>query len=526
MERLPQRQNAPSGPVPILFFCPFTCILRVSVTLRIGRPTSEMGITRKLFISQLLIALVLVSGMYFFVQWSFDRGFIRYVYERESQLTEGLVNELSHIYATDGGWERLATSPERWLQLVTSAVGLPLTGERLERRAQRLREMGWPPRQLQAPPAGLPQPLEWRIRLLDAQRQMIYGRGNEPLSELDLHPIKNDSGDIVGYLGVQQDDAAFSAARDLQFSKQQNQAYLVIALVMLLISAGVAMPLASHLVGPIKDLTLATRRLASGDYTPRIQHQTNDELGQLARDFNELAITLNRNESLRRRWVADISHELRTPLAILLGEIDAIRDGVYTLDDNALNSLHQEALLLSRIVNDLYELSMSDIGALDYHKVAVDLGAAARDALEGVVSAFSEKSIHVDTEGLEDEPRAIVYADPDRLDQLLSNLLQNTLRYTDAQGHVRMALSRKGDTVCLHLEDSPPGVSESELPKLFDRLYRTDSSRNRKTGGTGLGLAICKNIAEAHSGSLTATSSTLGGLCMTLELPLIPEEQI
>lgn len=484
-----------------------------------------MGITRKLFFSQLLIALLLVSGMYFFVQWSFDRGFIRYVYERESQLTESLVNELSHIHTTEGGWQKLAASPERWLRLVTSVVGPPLTGERLERRVQRLREMGWPPRHSPPPSAGLPTPLEWRIRLLDAQRQMIYGREDEPLSKMDLHPIKNDSGEILGYLGVQQDDAAFSAARDLQFSRQQNQAYLVIALITLLVSAGVAMPLAHHLVGPIRDLTLATRRLASGDYTPRIDHQSNDELGQLARDFNELALTLNRNESLRRRWVADISHELRTPLAILLGEIDAIRDGVYALDENALNSLHQEALLLSRIVNDLYELSMSDIGALDYHKVAVDLGAAARDALEGVVSPFSDKSIRIDTEGLGGEPRAIVYADPDRLDQLLSNLLQNTLRYTDAGGHVRMTLTRKGDTARLVLEDSAPGVSESELPKLFDRLYRADSSRNRKTGGTGLGLAICKNIAEAHSGSLAATLSALGGLCITLELPLMPEEQ-
>lgn len=462
--------------------------------------------------------------MYFFVQWSFDRGFIRYVEEREHQLTDGLVNELSVIHAADAGWDKLAASPGRWLQLVKSALGAPLTEKRLAHHARRIQEEGWPPRHLPQPPAGLPQPLEWRTRLLDAQYQQIYGPIDEPLSELELHLIKDDSGETVGYLGMRKEGAAFSAARDLQFSEQQNQVYFVIALIMLLVSAGVAMPLARHFVGPIQSLTLATRRLATGDYTARVHHQSDDELGQLARDFNELALTLSQNESLRRQWVADFSHELRTPLTILLGEIDAIRDGVYSLDSNALNSLHQEAQHLSRLVDDLYELSMSDIGALDYHKVSVDLGGLVQDVLEGFSAAFSNKSISVSVEGLGDT-RAIVFADPDRLAQLLSNLLNNTLRYTNTNGCVRMTLSRKGNTACLLLEDSAPGVSESELPKLFNRLYRTDASRNRKTGGTGLGLSICQNIVDAHEGTLTATPSSLGGLCLTLELPLIVEDQ-
>ncbi|AKH20384.1 ATP-binding protein [Sedimenticola thiotaurini] len=481
-----------------------------------------MTITRKFFFIQLLIALILVTGMYLFVQWSFDRGFIRYIDEHENQLAESLVIELSAIYAEDGGWDKLAAFPERWLQLVTSSVGLPLTGDRLRHRAERLMENGWPPRHLPHPPAGLPQPFEWRTRLLDAEQRMIYGPRDQPLRELELRPIKNPDGKVVGYLGVERESAMFSAARDLQFSRQQNKAYFVIAVIMLLISAGIAMPLAQRFVDPIKKLTLATRKLASGDYSPRIDHQTNDELGQLARDFNELALTLSQNESLRRRWVADISHELRTPLTVLLGEIDALRDGVYELDRNSLNSLHQEAQLLSRLVNDLYELSMSDIGALDYHKVPVDLGAAARDVLEGLTQAFEDKSIQMETAGL-DESRTIVYADPDRIDQLLSNLLQNTLRYTDDGGRVRLTLARKGDLVRLQLEDSAPGVTPAELPKLFDRLYRADSSRNRKSGGTGLGLAICKNIAEAHGGALKAESSALGGLSLTFELPLMKE---
>lgn len=485
--------------------------------------TLKTTITRKFFFIQLLLSLVLVSGMYLFVQWSFDRGFIRYVEERENQLINGLVNELSSIHAADAGWNKLAASPGRWLQLVKSAVGSTLTEERLASRASLIQEEGWPPRHMPQPPSGLPLPLEFRTRLMGAQQQMIYGPTDEPRSELELHPIKDGNGETVGYLGMRKEGAAFSVARDLQFSQQQNQAYFVIALIMLLVSAAVAMPLARHFVGPIKKLTLATRRLASGDYTARVQHQSDDELGQLARDFNELALTLSQNESLRRQWVADISHELRTPLTVLLGEIDAMRDGVYPLDGNAMNSLHQEAQHLSRLVDDLYELSMSDIGALDYHKVPVDLGGLAQDVLEGFTAAFADKSISVSVAGF-DDAKAIVFADPDRIAQLLSNLLNNSLRYTDANGRISMTLTRKHNTACLLLEDSAPGVSESELPKLFDRLYRTDASRNRKTGGTGLGLAICRNIVDAHEGALTATPSALGGLCLTLELSLISED--
>lgn len=481
-------------------------------------------IARKLILVQFATSLVLVAGMYLFVQWSFDRGFIRYVEQREQQLIDGLVQELAAVHATDGGWEALALSSRRWFLLVMSAVGHPLRGHRLEDALKRIQANEWPPRTLPQTPSGLPQPLEWRIRLLDARHRVIYGRSDEPLSALKLHPI-NSGEEVVGYLGMREDDSVIFATRDLQFAAQQNQAYLLVALIMLLISAGVAMPLARYFVKPIRDLTSATHKLASGDYSPRVSHPTEDELGRLARDFNELAHTLSSNETLRRQWVADISHELRTPLTVLRGEIEAVRDGVYTLDGAAVESLNQEAVHLSRLVDDLYELSMSDIGALDYHKVPLDLAAIAADALEGTERMFEEKSIRVETQGL-DDVKAFIHADPDRIAQLLFNLLQNTLRYTDAGGIARLTLGVDHGRALLVLEDSAPGVSEKDLPKLFDRLYRGSGSRSREAGGTGLGLAICRNIVDAHDGALSAETSTLGGLRITLELPLTAEESL
>lgn len=478
-------------------------------------------ITRKLFLIQLLTSLVLVSGMYAFVQWSFDRGFIRYVEQREQQLIGGLSEQLAADYAAHGGWESLRTSPRRWLQLVLSSVGHPVQGDRFERILARLHEDEWPPKKLPQPPPGLPQPLELRIRLLDAGQQVVYGRIDEPIAELKLYPISN-AGAVVGYLGMRADEVSFAVGHDLQFAEQQNESFLLIALVMLVISTAIAMPLARYFVNPIRAVTNATRRLATGDYSPRIIHKTDDELGQLARDFNELAHALSRNEALRRQWVADISHELRTPVTVLRGEIEAIRDGAYALNTEAMESLHEETLHLSRLIDDLYELSMSDIGALDYYKVPLDLGAATIDVLEGLERVFEAKSIRIESHGL-DDARSIIHADPDRIAQLLSNLLQNSLRYTDDGGLVRLTVGVQEGRVRLTLEDSAPSVSDQDLPRLFDRLYRADSSRNRKVGGTGLGLAICRNIVEAHEGTIVAEVSTLGGLCIRVELPLSVE---
>ncbi len=363
--------------------------------------------------------------------------------------------------------------------------------------------------------------MEWRIRLLDAGQQVVYGRTGEPIAEFKLYPIEN-TGAVVGYLGMRADEVSFAVGHDLQFAEQQNKSFLLIALVMLVISAAIAMPLARYFVDPIRAVTNASRRLASGDYSPRISHKTDDELGQLARDFNELAHTLSRNEALRRQWVADISHELRTPVTILRGEIEAIRDGTYALNAEAVESLHEETLHLSRLIDDLYELSMSDIGALDYHKVPLNLGAAATDVLEGLERAFDARSIQLESHGL-DDAQAIIHADPDRIAQLLSNILQNSLRYTDNGGRVRLTVAVQERRVRLTLEDSAPGVSGQDLTRLFDRLYRGDSSRNRKVAGTGLGLAICRNIVEAHDGTIAAEASTLGGLCIRVQLPLSVE---
>ncbi len=279
-----------------------------------------------------------------------------------------------------------------------------------------------------------------------------------------------------------------------------------------------AIPLANHVVKPITKLKESTRILAEGEYKIRIERPSNDELGELSDDFNVLAKTLENNELARQRWIADISHELRTPIAILRGEVEAIIDGVREADNKSIESLYQEILQLNRLVDDLYELSLSDLGALNYRKREMDISEAIDSVVESFKDNFRDKGIRIESNSNDHKP-LFFQGDPDRLHQLFSNLLKNSLRYTHTGGELEITIEPSEHQLTLNFQDSAPGVSLDALDKLFDRLYRAENSRNRSTGGAGLGMAIVKNIVEAHQGTISALNSPKGGLWVKIDFP-------
>lgn len=307
----------------------------------------------------------------------------------------------------------------------------------------------------------------------------------------------------------------------LGFQAGQRRTYALIAVLALLLSALASLLLARRLLHPIRRITAAAKELGAGRYATRIPADRNDELGRLARDFNHLAAALERNEQTRRRWVADISHELRTPLAILRGEIEALLDGVRQLSPQRLQSLHGEVLGLGKLVDDLYELALSDLGALDYKRETLDLAEVIDETVEGFRRRFAAKGLQLVNRVQGPLP---LTGDSRRLQQLFTNLLENSQRYTDPGGRLEIDLdSVKGEAAdgCyqLLLQDTAPDVPAQALPRLFERLYRVDKSRSRSLGGAGLGLAICRNIVAAHGGHIEAADSTLGGLALRIRLP-------
>lgn len=355
-----------------------------------------------------------------------------------------------------------------------------------------------------------------RVVLLDAGKQGIFAPPDLPES-LPLRPLLQGE-ETVGYLGLLP-LKMLSDARQMRFVREQKQAFALIALAMVFLAALVSIPLAQRMVKRIRNLASATHRLASGRYDTRIPAESSDELGLLARDFNALALTLEKHEQARRQWFADISHELRTPLSILRGEIEAMQDGIRAPTPEAIGSLHGEVIRLSRLVSDLYDLSLSDLGALTYSKTEADLAEALAQALDPFRPEYADRGISLETD-LPTGAAFPLFADSERLHQLFTNLLENSLKYTDPGGRLRVFVERGNGKATVHFQDSGPGVPESDMEKLFERLYRVDSARNRESGGAGLGLSICRSIVEAHEGTIAAFPSPLGGLWVKIEFPM------
>ena len=365
-----------------------------------------------------------------------------------------------------------------------------------------------------APPPPGPELLR-RLTLLDGDQTPVIG---PPESRPDalLRPLERN-GETIGWLRLRP-LPGLTGALDLDFQRRQSRIIQIAAAAGLLLAALIAIPLARHLLGPIRTLTRSLAGLTRGRFQTRTKIARHDELGELAAGFNRLAQTLEQNQTLRRRWVADVAHELRTPLAILTGEVDAVAEGIRPWDERARASLQAEVAKLNKLVDDLHQLALSDLGALTYRKQELALESLLERVVERHAGDCNKAGLQLSSELA--EPPSMVVGDPDRLTQLFDNLLQNSLRYTDPGGQLTIATRRRDDQVLIDLQDSAPGVPQDMLPHLFERLFRVDKSRSRAKGGAGLGLAICRNIVAAHDGSIQAKSSPLGGLWIEISLPL------
>ena len=269
---------------------------------------------------------------------------------------------------------------------------------------------------------------------------------------------------------------------------------------------------------PIRSLTAGARRLGGGDLSYRVPSNRKDEVGELASTFNEMATTLERAEAHRRNMTADIAHELRTPLTNIRGYIEAIRDGVLEPDADTIETLHQQTIHLSRLVEDLRVLSIADAGALRLDLEIEDIAAVARDTVNSFKPRAAELGIAIKFDSTGDLPR--VNVDCTRIGQVVANLVENALTHTPKGGTVTVSvnLSASG-AVELAVEDTGRGIPADVLPRVFDQFYRVDKSRSRSTGGAGIGLTIVRKLVEAHGGTVRAESRPGEGARFVVTLP-------
>lgn len=300
------------------------------------------------------------------------------------------------------------------------------------------------------------------------------------------------------------------------FAGGLNRTLLKAGLTSAAVALVVALLLSRRVLGPVEALTRAARRMGQGDLGHRVDASSRDEVGELARAFNSMAEGLERAERLRRNMVSDVAHELRTPLTNIRCHLETLQDGLAEPTPEFVNSLHEEAMLLGRLVDDLQDLAMADAGQLKLEPRPVSVGAEAGRAAGLLRRRVDDAGLTV---GLNVPPDLEAFADPVRLGQVLRNLITNAVTHTPPGGKIEVRARRLSSEVEVCVRDTGRGIEPESLPFVFERFYRTAAARERATGGAGLGLAIVRQIVTAHGGRAWAESEAGKGTAVYFTLP-------
>ena len=363
------------------------------------------------------------------------------------------------------------------------------------------------------------------ITLLDANANVIFS--NLPKGAREF-PIPNSTykevalkvnNQTVGWLQLNlppDNSALISGAAELEFLRRVRLATIYSAVATSLLAVLLGWLLARAISKPVRELTLATQAVAQGQLGRQVTVQSNDEIGQLATSFNQMSADLAHATQLRRQMTADIAHDLRTPLSVILGYTEALNDGKLSGDDEIYDTLHNEAKHLNHLIDDLRLLSLADAKELPLNLVEVEPA----EVLQRAAAAHQMRAQQVGIALEVTTPPSLptIIADPERLAQVLGNLVNNAIRYTKSGGVISLRAGLQGHAVLLHVQDTGAGIEADELPYIFDRFYRGDKSRSN-SGESGLGLAIAKSIVEAQGGTITVESTPGVGSTFIVALP-------
>lgn len=455
----------------------------------------------RITLSHTLVALLAVLLMALLMArltvQAYRESYRQFVVQNVLEMQQRIAIPLGHYYAANGGWNNIDA----------------YIAERLE---------------------TAPRVAERRIILADMHQIVIFdsdhtleGQPMRPLFRDQATPVRGHGQEDVGYIVVTVGTEVRSELGS-EFLRKMTRMVLFGSLVASSIAFLAALMVSRHLTRPLRSLTRAAQRLATGQRHEPLDTPDDAELAELAHSFNSMATELANQQEIRRQFTADIAHELRTPLSVLRLQIESLEDGVEQPTPDVVASLHEEVKLLSRLVDDLRLLSLADAGQLSLALEAFD----PRVALERTVTAASPRArqqcidLRIEPYGIGQLPA--ISADPQRLNQVLGNLVENALRYTPHGGVVTLrAYTAAGGRrvhgapmLTFEVEDSGPGIAPDALPHIFDRFYRTDRARTRETGGSGLGLAIVQRLVEAQGGTVHVTSMPGRGTTFQVSLPI------
>ncbi|WP_017435910.1 HAMP domain-containing sensor histidine kinase [Saccharococcus caldoxylosilyticus] len=367
---------------------------------------------------------------------------------------------------------------------------------------------------------------EFSILLTSPERKQLYMAGDasyESIVGLGVRSKVQVNGKTIAFLYYYDREVGNMSKLRMGITSSVTTLLLICAAAFVLLSLLVAFWLSKRLTAPLGLLIPAIDRLGKGEFGVQVPVVTNDEYGKVAQTFNEMSKQLQRAEEARKNLVADVAHELRTPLTIIRGKLDWFQQSGCSIEPESLLPLQDELIRLTRLVDDLHQLSLAEAGKLPLERKPTDMHALLQRLIERVTPSAEEKNIHIHMTCSTDKTTILV--DPHRITQVFLNLLVNAIRYTPEGGAVKVTIDEEpiqnGESRMLRIAvaDTGIGIAPEHLPLLFNRFYRTDEARTRNRGGTGLGLAIAKEFVLAHDGTIDVESAPGQGTTFIVKLP-------
>lgn len=468
------------------------------------------SLTLKLTLAFLVVSLAGTALVAVFVWQTTTSEFDRYVQDQER---DTFVANAAAYYEMRGSWAGVA---EHFRRVTPAPQGIP----------PRPGNAGPQPPPLQPGNTGGTQPLsvqqENPFALADQNGRVVVPAGRYlagdrvPAAELERGVAVEVDDQVVGTV-LTVGPPPQRTPRDEAYLERTSQVLLITALGATGTALLLGLLLARTLTRPLRELTSATRAMAQGDLEQQVPIRSRDELGELAASFNQMSADLARANDLRRQMTADIAHDLRTPLSVITGYTEALRDGVLHPSPEMFQTMHREAEHLSLLVEDLRTLSLADAGELTLTRSTVH----PRELLDRMAAAFGPRAdkLGIDLQANAEESVPTIHVDPERMTQVLGNLVSNALRHTPAGGQIALSAARSGGHVLLRVRDTGAGIAPKDLPRIFDRFYRGDEARQTHGGESGLGLAIAKAIVELHGGTIAVESTPGAGTAFTIALP-------
>lgn len=470
----------------------------------------------RLILMTVVVSVIAIGAVGFFSSHVTILKFRQYVESDAATGLEATGEVLVEDYSRDGSWEGAQAALERLGRVankqfilldsggkIFATSGGSLSAAQIEVAPDHAVSLKWPTedeRNIGAGKAHASGPVE--LKLLDVPHVDLQSSEGVPLGTLYLLPLS--SPDYVRKQAV--------------FASAINRSLLWTALAAICFALIVAAALSRRILRPVEALTVAVRRMEAGDLSQRVNDHSQDEIGELTRAFNSMADGLARSEHLRRSMVNDVAHELRTPLTNIRCHLEALQDGLAEASPELINSLYEESMLLNRIVNDLQDLTLAEADQLRLNLQPASIGNEIDLAVSSLRSQASGRGVTLKADVPADLP--LVYADSERVGQVLRNLLNNALTHTPAGGAIEIQAKPKCDEIEVTVRDTGEGIEPEHLKNIFERFYRTDQSRERATGGAGLGLAIVKQFVGLQGGRVSATSTVGEGSTFVFTIPV------